>query len=48
VSVDQVVEATGFELIVEGEVPQTPPPSAEEVALIRELDPTNARKREFA
>lgn len=48
VSVDQVREATGFELIVEGEVPQTPPPSAEEVALIRELDPTNARKREFA
>jgi len=48
VSVDEVVAATGFELVIEGEIPQTPEPTAEEVRLIRELDPTGARKREFA
>lgn len=48
VSVDQVVEATGFELVIEGDVPETPPPTAEEVAALRKLDPTDARKREFA
>jgi glutaconate CoA-transferase subunit B len=48
VSVEDVRAATGFDLVVEGEVPETPPPSAEEVALIRRLDPTAARKREFA
>jgi glutaconate CoA-transferase, subunit B len=47
VSVDQVVEATGFDLVVEGDVPQTPPPDAEQVELIRRLDPGDARKREF-
>jgi len=46
-TVDEVLAATGFELIVEGDVPQTPPPTPEEVALIRKLDPTGARKREF-
>ena len=48
VSVEQIREATGFELIVEGDVPQTPPPTPEQVRLIRELDPTDARKREFS
>jgi glutaconate CoA-transferase, subunit B len=48
VSVEDVRAATGFDLVVEGEVPETPPPSAEEVTLIRRLDPTAARKREFA
>lgn len=48
VSVEQVVAATGFELLVEDDVPETPPPTAEQVALIRQLDPTDARKREFA
>jgi hypothetical protein len=47
VSLEQVREATGFELIIEGDVPETEPPSTEEVGLIRELDPTGARKREF-
>jgi len=46
-TVEDVVAATGFELIVERDVPETPPPTPEEVALIRELDPTGARKREF-
>jgi glutaconate CoA-transferase, subunit B len=48
VSVDDVQGATGFELVVEGDVPETPPPSGEEVELIRRLDPTGARKREFS
>jgi glutaconate CoA-transferase subunit B len=47
VTVEQVVAATGFSLIVDGEIPQTPAPSAEQVRLIRRLDPTGARKREF-
>jgi glutaconate CoA-transferase subunit B len=48
VSVEQVTQATGFELIIEGEIPETAPPSASELSLIRELDPTGARKREFS
>jgi glutaconate CoA-transferase subunit B len=48
VTVEQVVQATGFELVIEGDVPETEPPSAEQVAQIRRLDPTEARKREFA
>lgn len=49
VTVEQVVQATGFELMIEGEIPQTPPPTAEEVRLIREeIDPDGARLREFA
>jgi glutaconate CoA-transferase subunit B len=49
VSVDDVAQATGFELALpEGEVPQTPVPSAEQVRLIREvIDPDRMRKREF-
>lgn len=48
VAVEQVAQATGFELVIEGQVPETEPPSPEQVALIRRLDPTDARKREFA
>lgn len=36
VTVDDVVAATGFELVLPDEVPQTPAPSAEDVALLRE------------
>jgi glutaconate CoA-transferase, subunit B len=48
VTIDEVRAATGFDLVVEGEVPTTPPPTPEEVAHIRRLDPTGARRREFA
>jgi glutaconate CoA-transferase subunit B len=49
VTVDQVVEATGFELVIEGDVPETEPPTDEQVRLIREeIDPDGARLREFA
>jgi glutaconate CoA-transferase subunit B len=49
VTVDDVVAATGFELAPPaGEVPETPPPSEEELRILREeVDPTGARLREF-
>ncbi|MFJ7072577.1 CoA-transferase subunit beta [Streptomyces sp. NPDC098781] len=49
VTLDQVKEATAFELTVPAEVPQTRPPTAEELRLIREvIDPDNTRAREVA
>ena len=48
VTVDQVVEATGFELVVPDEVPESRLPTDEELHLIREvLDPHGYRKAEF-
>lgn len=47
VTVDQVIEATGFDLVIDGEVSETPAPTEEQVQLIRELDPGGARKREL-
>lgn len=50
VSVEQVQDATGFELLLpdDGEVPETPRPTVEQVRLIREvIDPDGMRKREF-
>jgi len=48
VTVDQVVEATGFELIVGDEVGETRPPTDEEPRLIRAvIDPRGLRKAEF-
>lgn len=47
VTVDDVREATGFDLHVEGEVPTTREPSATELVIIREvLDPKGLRNRE--
>ncbi|MCU1617898.1 MAG: CoA-transferase [Frankiales bacterium] len=46
VTVEEVVENTGFELVVEGEVPETPVPVEEKLRLIRVLDPHGARFRE--
>ncbi|RCW46076.1 acyl CoA:acetate/3-ketoacid CoA transferase beta subunit [Halopolyspora algeriensis] len=47
VTVDEVRKASGCDLHVEGDVPETRTPSAEELALIREvLDPTSLRDRE--
>lgn len=43
VSAEQVQEATGFPLDVPDEVPVTPEPSAEQLALIERLDPHNRR-----
>jgi acyl CoA:acetate/3-ketoacid CoA transferase beta subunit len=47
VSVDEVVAATGFDLVIAGDVPATRPPTAEELRLIREvIDPQGARYQE--
>jgi acyl CoA:acetate/3-ketoacid CoA transferase beta subunit len=48
VTVEQVVESTAFELVIEGEVPETRAPSDEELHLIRErIDPKALRDREI-
>ena len=48
-TVEQVVQATGFELAPPaGAVPETDPPTDEELRILREeVDPTGARLREF-
>jgi acyl CoA:acetate/3-ketoacid CoA transferase beta subunit len=47
VTVEQVREATGFDLVVPDEVPPTREPGAEELRLIREvIDPADTRTRE--
>lgn len=47
VAVEEVVEKTGFELAIEGEVPETRKPSEEELQLIREaIDPKGTINRE--
>jgi hypothetical protein len=47
VTVEQIVEATGFTLAVPDEVPCTREPTAEELRLVREvIDPNGARDRE--
>lgn len=47
VTVDDVVAATGFELVVPDEVPTSRLPTEEELRLIREvIDPEGARERE--
>ncbi|MDG9710020.1 CoA-transferase subunit beta [Streptomyces sp. DH10] len=49
VTMEQVREATGFELAVPDEVPPTREPTAEELRLIREvLDPAGTRTREVS
>ncbi len=49
VRVDEVIAATGFELAIEGGVPETRAPSELELRLIREvIDPAGARERELA
>jgi hypothetical protein len=46
VSVADVQEATGFELAVDGDVPETRGPSEEEREVIERLDPKALRDRE--
>lgn len=48
VSVDDVVAATGFELVVDGDVPTTRTPTDDELAVLRDvLDPRSFRDREL-
>jgi acyl CoA:acetate/3-ketoacid CoA transferase beta subunit len=47
VTVAEVLAHTGFELAIDGEVPQTSTPTAEQLQLIREvIDPRSTRQRE--
>jgi acyl CoA:acetate/3-ketoacid CoA transferase beta subunit len=46
VTVDDVVNATGFELVVLGDVPTSRVPSADELALLERIDPEGARFQE--
>lgn len=47
VTVDDVVAATGFELVVPGDVPESRLPTPEELRLIREvIDPAGLREKE--
>jgi hypothetical protein len=47
VTVDEVVAATGFELVVPSGVPESRLPTPEELELIREvIDPEGTRERE--
>ncbi|NUT11163.1 MAG: CoA-transferase [Nonomuraea sp.] len=48
VSVADVVEATGFDLVVPGDVPVTREPAAEELRVLDRLDPGRVRDREVA
>lgn len=47
VSAEEVQAATGFPLNIVGKVPLTPPPSPQEVAIIRAADPLEVRKLEL-
>lgn len=46
VSVDEVVEATGFELVIGDDVPETRLPTPEELEIINRLDPKGFRFQE--
>jgi acyl CoA:acetate/3-ketoacid CoA transferase beta subunit len=46
VGVDEVIAATGFELVVDGEVPTSREPTSDELAIIATLDPQGVRDRE--
>jgi hypothetical protein len=46
VTVDDVVAATGFELVIDGDVPETRAPTAEERSVIARLDPSGMRNQE--
>jgi acyl CoA:acetate/3-ketoacid CoA transferase beta subunit len=49
VTVEEVVANTGFELVIEGDVPETATPDAAQLQLIREIiDPRGAREREVS
>ena len=43
VTVDEVVEATGFELVLPDDVPETRLPEPDELAQIQRLDPKGLR-----
>jgi len=48
VSVEDVAAATGFELAIDGDVPETPVPDAAVLDLLAALDPDGTRHSEVA
>lgn len=46
VTVDEIVAATGFDLVIPDDVPETRSPTEAELALIAEIDPNGLRLRE--
>ncbi len=47
ISVEQVVENTGFDICIPDNVPTTPAPTEEQLAIIAELDPKNFRSKQL-
>jgi acyl CoA:acetate/3-ketoacid CoA transferase beta subunit len=47
VTVDDVVAATGFELLIDGDVPESRVPTDEELAAIEQVDPNGTRHQEL-
>jgi len=47
VTVEQVKQSTSFELLTPPEVPETVPPSQEQLEIIRRIDPYKTREMEF-
>jgi acyl CoA:acetate/3-ketoacid CoA transferase beta subunit len=47
VTADEVVAATGFELVIDGDVPESRVPTDEEVAAIEAVDPNGIRHQEL-
>jgi acyl CoA:acetate/3-ketoacid CoA transferase beta subunit len=48
VTVEEIVEATGFRLTIPDDVPETRLPTPEELGLLRVLDPKRLRDREVS
>jgi glutaconate CoA-transferase subunit B len=48
VTLQEVLDHTGFEPILPKTIEQTTPPSREDIRIIREVDPLDTRKRGFS
>ena len=48
VTLDQVRENTGFDLVLPQKITETPAPTREDVAIIRRIDPLESRKLGFS
>lgn len=48
VTLQEVLDNTGFEPVIPKKIEETTPPSAEDIRLIREADPLDTRKRGFS
>ena len=48
VSLQDVLDNTGFEPVIAGGLDETPPPTEEAIRIIRALDPLETRKRGFS